>query len=69
MISTILVHDRKPDVGSLMLHAGWRVKDQAYGAPYDGYLPVPVALLRAVAYEPAVASSLCRRVTPRPRVH
>ena len=69
MISTILIHDRKPDVGSLMLHAGWRVKDQAYGAPYDGYLPVPVALLRAVAYEPAVASSLCRRVTPRPRVH
>jgi len=45
MISTILVHDRKPDVGSLMLHAGWRVKDQACGAPYDGYLPVPVALL------------------------
>jgi hypothetical protein len=69
MISTILVHDRKPDVGSLMLHAGWRVKDQAYGAPYDGYLPVPVALLRAVAYEPAVASAICRRVTPPPRPH
>ena len=69
MISTILVHDRKPDVGSLMLHAGWRVKDQAYGAPYDGYLPVPVALLRAVAYEPAVASAICRPVARPPRVH
>ena len=69
MISTILVHDRKPDVGSLMLHAGWRVKDQANGAPYDGYLPVPVALLRAVAYEPAVASAICRPVAPPPRVH
>jgi hypothetical protein len=69
MVSTILLHDRKPDVGSLMLHAGWRVKDQAYGAPYDGYLPVPVALLRAVAYEPAVASAICRRVTPPPRPH
>ena len=39
MISTTLLHDRKPDVGSLMLCAGWRVADQAYGAPYDGYFP------------------------------
>src|ERR1700732_4353756 len=36
------------DVGSLMLFAGWRVEEQAYGAPYDGYLPFPMALLREV---------------------
>jgi hypothetical protein len=69
MISTTLLHDRKPDVGSLMLYAGWRVADQAYGAPYDGYFPVPVSLLRAVAYEPAVAYSLGRPVAPPPQVH
>jgi hypothetical protein len=69
MISTVLVMDPKPDVGSLMLFAGWQVEEQAYGAPYDGYLPFPVALLQAVAYEPAVAYSLCRRVAHPPRVH
>jgi hypothetical protein len=69
MISTVLVMDPQPDVGSIMLFAGWRVEEQAYGAPYDGYLPFPVALLRAVACEPAVAYSLCRPVAPPPRVH
>jgi hypothetical protein len=61
MISTVLVMDPKSEVGSLMLHAGWRVGDQAYEAPYDGYLPFPVTLLHAVAYEPAVAHSLYGR--------
>jgi hypothetical protein len=69
MISTVLVMDPKPEVGSLMLHAGWRSGDQAYGAPYDGYLPFPVALLRAVAYDPAVAYSLCRPVQPPTWMH
>src|SRR5690349_21678509 len=69
MISTVLVMDPKPGVGSLMLFAGWRVEEQAYGAPYDGYVPFPVALLREVAHEPAVAHSLCRPVAPPPRVH
>jgi hypothetical protein len=69
MISTVLVMDPKPEVGSLMLHAGWRSGDQAYGAPYDGYLPFPVALLRAVAFDPAVAYSLCRPVQPPTRMH
>jgi hypothetical protein len=49
MISTVLVMDPNPDVGSLRLFAGWRVEEQAYGAPYDGYLPFPMALLREVA--------------------
>ena len=52
MISTVGVTDPKSEVGSLMLHAGWRVGDQACGAPYDGYLPFPVALLSAVVYVP-----------------
>jgi hypothetical protein len=45
-----------------MLYGGWRVGDQAYGAPYDGYLPFSVALPHAVAHEPAVAHSFCRPV-------
>jgi hypothetical protein len=69
MISTVLVMDTKSEVGSLMLHAGWRLGDQAYGAPHDGYLPFPVGLLRAVAYDPAVAYSLCRPVQPPTRMH
>jgi hypothetical protein len=69
MISSVIVIDPKSAVGSLMLNAGWRMGGQAYGAPYDGYLPFPAALLRAVAYEPAVACSLCRPVAPPPRLH
>jgi hypothetical protein len=69
MISTVLVMDPNPDVGSLRLFAGWRVEEQAYGAPYDGYLPFPMALLREVAGGPAVAYALCRPVAPPPRVH
>jgi hypothetical protein len=62
MISTVLVMDPKPDVGSLMLFAGWRVEEQAYGAPYDGYLPFPVALLRL--WDPEPGCSRARRATP-----
>jgi hypothetical protein len=69
MISTVMAMDPSPVRGSIMLHGGWRVRAHAYGAPFDGYLPFPMSLLRAVACEPAVAYVIGRRVAPPPRVH
>jgi hypothetical protein len=69
VISTVLLLDPEPGAGSIMLHAGWRVGGQAYGAPFEGHLPFPVALLRAIAHDPGVAYSLCRPVSTPPRVH
>jgi len=46
VISPVLLLDPKPGAGSMMLHAGWRVEDQAYGAPFGGHLPLPVPLPR-----------------------
>jgi hypothetical protein len=46
MISSALLLDPGPGAGSMMLHAGWRVEDQTYGAPFGGQLPLPVPLLR-----------------------
>jgi hypothetical protein len=68
-ISTVALLDPSPFAGSIMLYAGWETDGQTHGAPNSGYLPVPVQLLRAVVYEPAVAYSLCRPVAPPPRVH
>jgi hypothetical protein len=69
MISTVSLLDPEPGAGSMMLHAGWRVEDQAYGAPFGGHLPLPVPLLRAVAYDPGVAYSLCQPVGLSTRMH
>jgi hypothetical protein len=33
----------------MLLHAGWRVEDQTYGAPFGGHLPLPAPLLRWAA--------------------
>jgi hypothetical protein len=68
-ISTVPLLDPNPFSGSITLYAGWKVADRPYGAPYDGYLPFPVPLLRAVAYDPAVDCSLCQPVAPPPWVH
>jgi hypothetical protein len=68
-ISTALLMDPSRSAGSLMLDAGWRVAGQAYGAPFDGYLPFPAPLLRAVAYDPGVAYSLCSPVGAPPAIH
>jgi hypothetical protein len=65
-ISTALLMD--PSAGSLMLDAGWRVAGQAYGAPFDGYLPFPAPLLRAVAYDTGVEYSLCSPVSAPPAI-
>src|SRR5262249_5694908 len=37
--------DGKLKGGPIMLYAGWQLNGQPYGAPNDGYLPVPGALL------------------------
>jgi hypothetical protein len=68
-ISMALLLDPSPSAGSLMLNAGWQVDGKPYGAPNDGYLPIPVQLLRAVAYDPAIAASLSRSVGAPPPIH
>jgi hypothetical protein len=68
-ISTVLVLDPSRDAGSLMLHAGWRVADQAYGVPFDGYLTFPVPLLSAAAHDPTTVSWLRSPVSAPPTIH
>jgi hypothetical protein len=48
--------------GSIVLHAGWKVEDQSYGAPGDGYLPVPLGLVHAAVNKRGVAGVFWHRV-------
>src|SRR5215472_9479164 len=56
-ISTVGLFDFDPTSGSVMLYAGWQVNGEPYGAPNEGYVPVPGQLLRAVVNDPRVAYS------------
>jgi hypothetical protein len=68
-ISTIALFDPNPTGGSIMLYAGWPVDGEPYGAPNDGYMPVPVQLLRGVVYDAAFAYALGWPVGPSPAIH
>ena len=68
-VSTVALLDPNPMVGSIALYAGWQVDGEPYGAPNDGYVPVPVQLLRAVVHDPAIAYSLSWQVGPSPSLH
>jgi hypothetical protein len=57
MISTVCLLDPDPMAGSITLYAGWQVDGEPFGAPNDGYVPVPGQLLRAVVDDPKVAYS------------
>jgi len=54
-ISTAALLDHDPMSGSIMLYAGWQMNGKPYGAPNEGYVPVPGQLLRAVVNDPRVA--------------
>jgi hypothetical protein len=56
-ISTVALLDPHPAGGSVMLYAGWQVDGEPFGAPNEGYVPVPGELLKAVVNEPKVAYS------------
>ena len=68
-ISTVGLMDPRPAVGSIFLYAGWEIDGQSHGAPNDGYLPVPVQMLRGVVNNPAVAYVLSRPVGAPPSMH
>ena len=68
-ISTVVLLDPNPAGGSIMLYAGWQIDGAPYGAPNDGYMPVPTQLLRAVVYDPAFAYALCHPVSAPPTIH
>src|SRR5262249_25487645 len=55
-VSTIGLLDPDPMSGSVMLYAGWQVDGIPYGAPNNGFAPVPRQLLRAIVYDPRVAA-------------
>ena len=54
-ISTVGLIDPNPQGGSITLYAGWQVDGEPYGAPNEGYFPVPGQLLRAVVRDPRTA--------------
>ena len=54
-ISTVGLIDPNPQGGSITLYAGWQVDGEPYGAPHQGYFPVPGQLLRAVVNDPRAA--------------
>ena len=54
-ISTIGLMDPDPKSGSITFYAGWQVNGKSYGAPNEGYVPVPGQLLRAVVNDPWIA--------------
>jgi hypothetical protein len=68
-ISNVGLFDPNPNGGSLMLYAGWQVDGEPYGAPNDGYMPVPMQLLRKVVHDPAFACALSWPVYPLPTIH
>ena len=68
-ISTTGLGDRRPGVGTIVLYAGWEIDGKAHGAPNDGYLPVPVQLLRGVVNDSVVAHALARPVGAPAIVH
>jgi hypothetical protein len=53
-IASVGVSDIKGKFASppTMLFAGWELDGQPYGAPNDGYLPVPTVLLRRLVNDP-----------------
>jgi hypothetical protein len=59
--STVLLIDSNPTQGSIFLNAGWQIGGEPRGAPNQGYVPVPVQLLRAVVNDPRVAYSFWKK--------
>jgi hypothetical protein len=57
----IMLHDRNPSKGSIMLQAGWTVHEHRFGAPNDGYLPVPMQFFQNAIDDPAVAMWIWRQ--------
>jgi hypothetical protein len=68
-ISTIGLFSPDPMSGSIMLYAGWQVNGEPFGAPNEGYLPVPRQLLRAVVHDPQVAYSFWLTEGAPPPIH
>jgi len=65
-ISTAGLFDPDPMSGSVMLYAGWQLDGEPYGAPNEGYVPVPGQLLRAVVNDPRVAYAFWHPVAGAP---
>jgi hypothetical protein len=64
-----MLMDPDPMGGSIALYAGWEVNGEPFGAPNDGYVPVPGQLLRAVVRDPTVAFWFWRSPTGSKSIH
>jgi hypothetical protein len=52
---TFFLDDPRPTNGSVLFTAGWMDGSEPKGAPNDGYLVIPVALLRGAIEDPQLA--------------
>lgn len=52
---TFFLEDPRPTSGSVLFTAGWMEGAEPAGAPNDGYLVIPVALLRGAIEDPQLA--------------
>jgi hypothetical protein len=68
-IDTVILPDPRPDKGSILLQAGWTVDGQHFGAPNDGYMPVPMQFLQHAISDPETAMWIWRPVGRRAFVH
>jgi hypothetical protein len=68
-ISTVGLFDPDPTGGSIMLYAGWQVNGEPFGAPNEGYLPVPGQLLREVVNDPRVGFAFWRSDSAPTPIH
>lgn len=67
--STIMLDDPNPDRGSVALYAGWNIDGVRYGAPNEGFLPVPMQFLRTALREPEIAMWIWHPIGIRNSIH
>jgi hypothetical protein len=63
-ISAVGLIDPDPAAGSIVLQAGWKVGGDPYGAPSDGYFPIPLWLVHAAIDEPEIACAFWPLAAP-----
>lgn len=68
-VSMIVLDNPNPHQGSVALYAGWTIDGCRYGAPNDGFVPVPLQFLHAALEDPQLAMWIWRPVGARVRLN
>jgi len=53
-VSTLFFNNPSPTNGSVVIYAGWKIGEIREGTPNDGFVPVPMQFVRAVANDPKI---------------